>query len=265
MPNAEFIHLFPNPLLPFFHLFPSPCTLYPVPYDIIRAMAQYTIKDLPEHERPRERLEAHGAAAVSNAELLAVILRVGIHGQSAVELANVLLVQFGSLEKLATADFATIAAVKGIGKAKACQIAAAFELGRRSATHRDGRRPVINAPNDLVPLLKPQLDALDQETFNVALLNTKNELLRIVPVSQGTLSGSLVHPRETFRAAIVEGCYSVILVHNHPSGDPEPSQEDISVTRNLADAGRIIGIRVLDHIIIAKNGFRSLKDLGVIS
>jgi DNA repair protein RadC len=231
----------------------------------MRGMTHYTIKDLPEHERPRERLEELGAAAVSNAELLAVILRVGVAGHSAVELANVLLAKFGSLEKLAAADIAAIAAEKGIGKAKACQIAAAFELGRRSATHRDGRRPVINAPNDLVPLLKPELEKLDHETFSVALLNTKNELLRIVPVSQGTLSGSLVHPRETFRTAIAEGCYSVILVHNHPSGDPEPSQEDIAVTRNLADAGHIIGIRVLDHIIIAKNGFKSLKDLGIIS
>ena len=228
-------------------------------------MAQYTIKDLPEHERPRERLEAQGAAAVSNAELLAIILRTGAAGQSVVELANVLLAQFGSLEKLAVAEIADIACVKGIGKAKACQIAAAFELGRRSATHRDGRRPVINSPDDLVPLLHAQLSALEQETFSVALLNTKNELLRVVPVSQGTLSGSMVHPRETFRAAIAEGCYSVILIHNHPSGDPEPSQDDISVTRNLADAGRIIGIRVLDHIIIARNGFSSLKDLGVIS
>ncbi len=228
-------------------------------------MATYKIKDLPEHERPRERLESQGAAAVSNAELLAVLLRTGAAGQSAVELANVLLARFGSLEKLAAADIADIATVKNVGKAKACQIAAAFELGRRTATHRDGRRPVVGSPDDLVALLQPQMAHLDTETFSVALLNTKNELLRVVPVSKGTLSGSLVHPRETFRAAIAEGSYSVILVHNHPSGDPEPSSEDINVTRNIADAGRIIGIRVLDHIIIAKNGFRSLKDLGVIS
>ncbi len=233
--------------------------------DIIGVMATYRIKDLPEHERPRERLESQGAAAMSNAELLAVILRTGAAGQSAVELANVLLARFGSLEKLAAADIAGIAALKNVGKAKACQIAAAFELGRRASTHRDGRRPVIGAPDDLVSLLHPQLAPLDVETFSVALLNTKNELLRVAPVSQGTLSASLVHPRETFRIAITEGCFSVILIHNHPSGDPEPSNDDISVTRKLVDAGRIIGIQVLDHIIIATNGFRSLKDMGLIS
>lgn len=228
-------------------------------------MANYTIKDLPEHERPRERLETHGAAAVSNAELLAVILRTGSAGQSAVELANTLLARFGSLENLAAAAVADIAGIKGVGKAKACQIAAALELGRRAATHKDGRRPAITSPEDLAAIVQPQLAGLRHETFSVALLNTKNELLKIIPVSQGTLSGSLVHPRETFRAAIAEGCNSVILIHNHPSGDPEPSDDDIRITRSLVDAGRIIGIRVLDHLIIAKNSYRSLKDTGIIA
>lgn len=228
-------------------------------------MSGYRIKDLPEHERPRERLAAAGAPALSNAELIAILLRTGAVKQTAVEMAGELLARFGSLEELAATDVATLASVKGVGKAKACQIAAAFELGRRVSTHRDGRRPVIDKPDKLVALLIEELAGLKQETFRVALLSAKNELLRVANVSEGTLSGSLVHPRETFRAAIAEGCYSVILVHNHPSGDPEPSPEDIKITRSLADAGRILGIRVLDHIIIARSGFRSLRDMGIIS
>jgi DNA repair protein RadC len=228
-------------------------------------MAGYRIKDLPEHERPRERLEAVGAAGVANAELIAIVLRTGASKQTAVELAGALLVEYGSLEALASADVASLSAFKGIGRAKACQIAAAFELGRRVASHRDGRRPVIDKPEKLVDLLRAELAPMKHETFRVALLNAKNELLRIAPVSEGILSGSIVHPRETFRTAISEGCYCIILLHNHPSGDPEPSAEDIKITRTLADAGRIIGIRVLDHIIIAARGFRSLKDMGIIS
>jgi DNA repair protein RadC len=228
-------------------------------------MAGYRIKDLPEHERPRERLATAGAASLSNADLIAILLRTGAAKQTAVEMAGALLAQFGSLEKLAAADIATLSSLKGIGNAKACQIAAAFELGRRVATHRDGRRPVIDKPEKLAALLREELAGLNQETFRVALLNTKNELLRIVNVSEGTLSGSIVHPRETFRAAIAEGCFSVILIHNHPSGDPDPSPEDIKITRSLADAGRILGIHVLDHIVIARTGFRSLRDMGIIS
>ncbi len=228
-------------------------------------MARYTIKDLPEHERPRERLEELGPAALSNSELIAILLRTGTSKQTAVELAGSLLSEFGSLAKLSSAGVAELENVNGIGRAKACQISAAFELGRRAATNRDGRKPVIDSPDKLADLLKPELEGLIQETFRVALLNSKNELLRVVPVSQGTLSGSLVHPRETFRAAIVEGCFSVILIHNHPSGDPEPSQDDIRITRNMAEAGRVLGIKVLDHIVIARGGFRSLKDMGIIS
>jgi len=228
-------------------------------------MSGYRIKDLPEHERPRERLEALGATGLSNAELVAILLRTGAAGRTAIELAGALLAEFGSLESLAAADVASLAAVKGVGKAKACQIAAAFELGRRAASYRDGRRPVVDKPEKIVDILRAELVPLKRETFRVALLNAKNELLRIAPVSEGILSGSLVHPRETFRAAVAEGCYSVILVHNHPSGDPEPSAEDIKITRGMADAGRVLGIRVLDHIIIAARGYRSLRDMGVIS
>ncbi|HOX28189.1 MAG TPA: DNA repair protein RadC [bacterium] len=225
---------------------------------------RYTIKDLPSHERPRERLESTGAASLSNPELIAILLRTGDSRSTAVELAGHLLAKFGSLENLASADVAALSSIKGIGAAKACQICAAFELGRRAGSHRDGRKPIIDSPSVIFDLLKNELSPLKQETFKVALLNTKNELIKIVDVTQGTLSGSLVHPRETFRAAVSEGCYSVILIHNHPSGDPSPSQDDIKITRTLVEAGKILGIHVLDHIIIGSDSFRSLKDAGII-
>ncbi len=228
-------------------------------------MSTYKMKDLPDHERPRERMVSNGPGGLSNAELLAIVLTSGTREETAVELAAALLAEHGSLEKVATASVGELMSRKGVGHAKACQIAAAFELGRRVASHRDGRRPAINSPEALVEIVQAEMGSLNHEIFRVAMLNSKNELLRVVTVSEGTLSGSLVHPRETFRSAIVEGCYSVILLHNHPSGDPEPSGEDIKVTRQLVEAGRTLGINVLDHIIIARNCFKSLKDAGVIS
>ncbi len=190
-------------------------------------MSTYKMKDLPDHERPRERMVSNGPSGLSNAELLAIVLTSGTREETAVELATSLLAEHGSLEKVATASVGELMSRKGVGHAKACQIAASFELGRRVASHRDGRRPAINSPEALVEIVQAEMGSLNHEIFRVAMLNSKNELLRVVTVSEGTLSGSLVHPRETFRSAIVEGCYSVILLHNHPSGDPEPSGEDI--------------------------------------
>jgi DNA repair protein RadC len=226
---------------------------------------KHTLKDLPEHERPRERLLDYGAGALSNSELMAIILRTGGSGRTAVELAGELLAACGSLERLSGESVQKLAEMKGMGAAKACQIVAAFELGRRAATRKDGKKPIIRSPEDVVAVLGPELEDLKHEVFMVALLSIKNELMRVELVSQGILSGSLVHPRETFRKAILENCHSVILVHNHPSGDPEPSDEDIKVTRSFVDAGRLLGISVTDHIVIARSGHRSLKDMGVIS
>jgi len=228
-------------------------------------MDRYRIKDLPEHERPRERLEAQGPEALSNSELLAIILRTGNAKMTAVELASMLLSEFGSLKQLSRATVGEICRAKGIGPAKACQISAAFELGRRAASHLDGRRPRITGPEDVASLLRSQVGDLKQENFFVGLLNAKNELLRFVHVTQGTLTASLIHPRETFRAAIAEGSHSVVLVHNHPTGDPEPSPEDVNITKKIAEAGELLGIKVLDHVVIGDNSFTSMKDRGIIS
>lgn len=228
-------------------------------------MTKYRIKDLPENERPRERLEIHGPSALSNPELMAIILRTGTSTATAVELASALLAHFGSLKALSSATTAEIAQIKGIGPAKACQIAAAFELGRRAVGHMDARKPKITSPEILADLLMSSLTDQKQEVFMTALLNSKNELMKVVTVTTGTLTASLIHPRETFRTAITDGCNAVILVHNHPSGDPTPSDEDVKVTRNLVEAGNLLGIKVLDHIVIGDKSFTSMKDRGIIS
>lgn len=228
-------------------------------------MTKYRIKDLPENERPRERLEAHGPQALSNPELIAIILRTGTSSATAVQLATTLIAHFGSLKNLSTATVGEITTIKGIGPAKACQIASAFELGRRASGHMDVRKPKITSPDILADLLMSSLTDQKQEVFMTALLNAKNELMRTVTVTTGTLTASLIHPRETFRPAIADGCFSIILVHNHPSGDPEPSDEDVKITRKLVDAGTLLGIKVLDHIVIGNNSFTSMKDRGIIS
>lgn len=228
-------------------------------------MDRHRIKDLPQHERPRERLETQGPTALSNPELIAIILRTGNSSQTAVELASTLLSRHGSLRELSKASVAEISKTKGIGAAKACQIAAAFELGRRSAGHLDSMRPKITCPADLADLVRGRVADSTQELLMAALLNAKNELMRVVTITQGTLTASLIHPRETFRAAIAESCYALILIHNHPSGDPEPSGEDVSMTRKMVEAGAILGIKVLDHIIIGGDSFTSMKDKGIIT
>lgn len=226
-------------------------------------MTHYRIKDLPEQERPRERLETHGPEALSNAELLAIILRTGTAKMTAVELGSSVLAHFGSLARLSGAILAEMTEVDGIGPAKACQIAAAFELGRRAGGRHDSRKPRINGPEDVATLVKSELRDIKQEKFLAVLLNSKNEVMRTVTVTQGTLTASLIHPRETFRTAISEGCNSVVIVHNHPSGDPDPSDEDVKITRKLVEAGKLLGIDVLDHVIIGGNSFTSMKDLGL--
>ncbi len=228
-------------------------------------MANYTIKDLPEDERPRERLEKHGPASLNNAELLAIILRTGTSKASAIELAAILTARFGTIGRLSTASVSEIATIPGIGPAKGCQIAAAFELGRRAAGSIAMKKTAIQSPSDLAEIVMPEMSALPVEHFRAALLDAKNQIIKIAHITQGTLTASLIHPRETFKAAIAENCHAIILIHNHPSGDPAPSREDIEVTKNLAAAGKLLGIKVLDHIVVAHDSFSSMKDLGVIS
>ena len=229
----------------------------------------YRITDLPLSERPRERLHALGAERLSTSELIAILLRTGTGGRSALEIGNDLLKHFGSLESLAAASVEQLGEIKGVGTAKAVQLKAAFALASRVSQTRDPRA-ALTAPRDVADRLRETMQHYETEQFYVLLLDTKNRLIREVVSSRGTLNASLVHPREVFKEAIRANAASIILDHNHPSGDPTPSSEDIKITRELADAGRLLKISVLDHIIIgktiagqARQDFVSLQEMGV--
>jgi len=222
-----------------------------------------TIKDLPKDIRPRERLAAAGPHSLSNGELLAIILGTGTHRESALTLANRLLSPSG-LRYLAEASVEELSSIKGIGPAKAAQIKAALEMGKRMAASSSEARPSVCSPRDASNLVMEDMRYLDRESFRVILLDTKNHVLGIETVSLGSLNASIVHPRELFRHAIRRSAAAVILVHNHPSGDPTPSREDLEITRRIRDAGQLLGIDVLDHLVIGDNRFVSLKETGFI-
>jgi len=225
-----------------------------------------TVKNWPEDERPRERLLKYGADALSDAQLLAIIIRNGRGGRSAVDLGMELLEKFGSLDGIAQAGVSEIRGkngVKGIGPAKIAEIKAAIELGRRH------QKPSLAGASfcssgDVISYYQPRMKDLKKEMFRCALLDTKNKIIRDEVVSIGSLTASLVHPRETFKAAIRESAAAVIFIHNHPSGDIKPSQEDILLTRRLVQAGEVLGIQVLDHIIIGDGCHFSFRDNGMI-
>ena len=229
----------------------------------------YRITDLPLSERPREKLHALGAERLDTAELIANLLRTGTGGRSAIEIGRDLLAQFQTIESLAAASVEELSAVKGIGLAKAVQLKAAFALASRLPATREAR-PMLRTPRDVADRLREEMQHFEVEEFHVLLLDTKNRLIRDVKVSKGTLNASLVHPREVFREAIRAGAASVILVHNHPSGDPTPSGDDLRITRELVEAGRVLKIEVLDHIIVGKRDsgrtedFVSVKEIGLI-
>jgi DNA repair protein RadC len=230
---------------------------------------RYLIHEMPAEERPRERLKKRGAAAVSEAELIAILLRTGLKGVSAVQLAQQLLVKFVSLDQLARAPLELIAKTKGVGETKAIQLKAAFELARRLADHARDQQPIITTPADAADCVREHLRVLDREEFQVLLLNTKNALIKRSEVSRGSLNASIVEPREVFKDAIAASAASMILVHNHPSGDPTPSSEDVAVTKRLVKAGELLNITVLDHIILGQKtnqraqDYVSLKELGL--
>jgi len=232
-------------------------------------MTTYLIREMPEGERPRERLKLRGAAALTEAELVAILLRTGMKGISVVELSQQILREFGSLEGLARTPLEAIAKIKGVGETKAIQLKAAFELARRLSDSSRGKQRIVSSPEDAAAVMREDMRSLDREEFRVLLLNTKNALIKKCEVSRGSLNASIVEPREVFKDAIAASAASMILVHNHPSGDPTPSSEDIAVTKRLVKAGDLLNIAVLDHIILGHRNtkrdldFVSLKEMGL--
>lgn len=222
------------------------------------------MKDVPREERPRERLRRHGAECLANKELLAILLRTGNQRESALTLAEKLLARFGSLANIASASFEELVAVNGIGPAKAADILAAFELAKRLAESRMEFQGVVNSPADAAQLVLRELSLADKEHFMIIMLNTKNRVIAKKTVSIGHLQASLVHPREMFKEAIKRSSAALILVHNHPSGDLTPSREDITTTERLREAGAVLGIDVLDHIIVGDNRYFSFREHGLL-
>jgi DNA repair protein RadC len=225
------------------------------------------MKDLPVFERPYEKLEKLGPGALSNAELLAIIIRTGSRDETSVTLAQRVLTHCSADKGMALLhdlSLEELRSVKGIGKVKALQIKAVMELTKRmSSATVIGNKLVISTPNDVSRLLMEEMRYLKKEVFKIILLNTKNHVLKTLDISVGSLNSSIVHPREVFSEAVKAGCSGILLVHNHPSGDPEPSREDADTTERLVKAGAILGIKVLDHVIIGDGRYISLKEKGL--
>jgi DNA repair protein RadC len=220
----------------------------------------FTVHDLPLSERPRERLLKLGSEALSAQEILALILGRGIKGESVMVTSQKLLSRFGNLRGIANASVEELTQISGVGQAKAAQIKAAVELGKRLEGDADeGPKPMVKSPEDVVNIVKNRLKGKKKEHFLVLCLDTRNRLINCRPVSMGSLDTSIVHPREVFKEVVSSSAASVIFVHNHPSGDPEPSGDDVELTKRLVKAGEIIGIDVLDHIVVCDRSYLSLK------
>jgi DNA repair protein RadC len=223
-----------------------------------------TIRDLPVSDRPRERLQRLGVEALSAQEILALILGRGISGESVMVTAQRLLSQFGGLKGIAGASLEELSKVRGIGLAKAAQIRAAIELASRVEGYSEATgKMVVKAPEDVAGLVSGRLKDKKKEYFLAVLLDTRNQLIKVAEISVGSLDGSIVHPREVFKEAISASAAAVIFVHNHPSGDTEASEDDVQLTKRLVEAGEIVGIEVLDHIIIGGKNHASLKREGL--
>lgn len=221
------------------------------------------IRDMPTAERPRERLRDYGPTALSTAELLAIILRTGTNNESVLSLSARLLARHGGLAGLARISFPELCAEHGLGEAKAAQLKAALELGRRLITAQPQERAVVRSPQDVANLLMPEMAFLEQEELRVVLLNTRNQVVSVGEVYRGSVNSAQVRVGEVLREAVRQNCPAMIVVHNHPSGDPTPSSDDVAVTRQIVEAGRLLDIDVLDHIVIGHQRFVSLREQGL--
>jgi len=225
---------------------------------------QFTVNDLPPKERPRERLKSLGAEALSSTELLAIIMGRGVSGESVIVTAQRLLKKYGDLKGIASASVEELTGIRGIGPAKACQIRAAFEMAGRLASYSDGGgQPLVKTPEDVAGLAGSRLRDKKKEYFIALLLDTRSRLIKVAEISVGSLDASIVHPREAFKEAISVSAASLIFIHNHPSGDTTPSEDDLLLTGRLVAAGKVIGIDVLDHIIVAGGAFIRVKRQGL--
>jgi DNA repair protein RadC len=228
------------------------------------AESPYKITRWPKNERPRERLLQHGPQHLTEAELLGILLGKGTTRKTAIDIARELLDRYESLQKLFSRSPSELTTFKGIGSAKAAILSAAFELVRRIQSQKISDRPSFKRSSDVANHYLPLMRDLRKEVFKVLLLNRSNRLIKEVFISEGTLDASIVHPRDVFREALLEPAAGIILIHNHPSGNPSPSEEDLRITKQLVEAGRLLGIRVYDHIIVAGESYRSLADEGLI-
>lgn len=227
--------------------------------DITETVPYFTLKETPPTDRPRERLKSLGASYLSDAELLAIILRVGIKGENVTDLARRLLTLNRGLAGLAATEFPELASQRGVGEAKACQIKAALELGRRLLSAAPEQRKCVSSPEDVASMLMLEMGQLEQEHLRVLHLNTKNQLISMVDVYRGSLNSAPVRAADVFKAAVRNNAASVILAHNHPSGDPTPSPEDVQTTEELVKAGKLLDIEVLDHLVIGWSEYASLR------
>lgn len=222
------------------------------------------INDIPQNERPMEKLLRYGSDDLSNAELLAVLLRSGTRGENIISISTRLLSDVGGLDGLLHINLEDVKKIKGIKDVKACQIMAMMELFKRFRTLKSVNEFKVSSPKDISELLINEMNNLNQEVLKLILLNTKNTVIGVKDVFKGSLNSSIVHPREIFREAVQRGSANIIICHNHPSGDPTPSKEDINITLRIKQCGDLMGIVLLDHIIIGNNNYISLKEKGII-
>lgn len=230
----------------------------------------FTISDFPSEQRPRERLQKHGAHQLLDAELLAIILGSGVKGENVIVTAQKLISQFGSLNGVLESSFEDLIKIRGLGIAKASQLIACFEIVKRykkKDTEKENtkqKEKPVTSPEDAFKLIRAKLEDTSIENFYVLSFDVRNKLIGIDRISKGTVSASLVHPRETFKSAIRRHAAQIMIAHNHPSGDIEPSEDDIKITKRISEAGKIMGIELMDHIIVTKNDFYSFKHNGLI-